>query len=332
MKKISFISLLLAASLVFLTAYSSEAEQQTYLIRVANQWGDASVHSKFITEKFIPRVKELTKNRVNVEFYGNNSLGNEFNQLEQTQMGSLNMCVISEQSASLDPATFSAMVLPYLFETEAQWDKVLGGPTGKELFANLPSKGVRVLGFTENGFREITNNKRPINTPADLKGLKIRVSSNEMMIKLFETMGANTVSTTIGEVFSALQTGTFDGQENPYNTIRSFKFNEVQKYLAETNHVLNTMYFVAGEKWLKTLPADIRAAVEKAAAEACEYQHKLLRDAAVGDKKFLTQNGMTLSTPDIAKFKEAAMPVYDKYYAKYPDGKAVVQKIRAAQK
>lgn len=346
MKKISLISLLLAVSLIFLSACSNSANtntssnsvssdkqsEQAYVLKVANQWGDSSVHTKFITEKFIPRVEELTKGRVKVEFYGNNSLGNEFNQLEQVQMGKLQMCVISEQSASLDPTVLNAMMLPYLFETEAQWDKVMSSDVAKKMFDNLPAKGVRVLGFTENGFRVITNGKRPINSVADLKGLKIRVSSSEMSIALFESFGANTVATTIGEVFAALETGTFDGQENPYNTIRSFKFNEVQKYMADTNHILNTMYFVASEKWLNSLPADIRTAVEQAAKEACDYQHQILRDAAAGDKKFLLDNGMTLTTPDIAKFKAAAQPVYGKYYQKYPGGKALVESIQAALK
>jgi len=345
MKRIRLISLLLAVSLIFLSACSNSdnantssnsgssdnQSEQTYVLKVANQWGDSSVHTKFITEKFIPRVDELTNGRVSVEFFGNNSLGNEFNQLEQLQMEKLQMCIISEQSASLDPTAFNAMMLPYLFDTEAQWDKVVNGEVGKEIVSGLPDKGVRCLGFIENGFREITNSKRPINTPDDVKGLKIRVSSSEMSIALFEALGANTVATTIGEVFAALETGTFDGQENPYNTIRSFKFNEVQKYLAETNHVMNTMYFVASEKWLNSLPEDIRAAVEQAAKEACDYQHQILRDAAADDKQFLLENGMTLTTPDTKKFKEVAKIVYDKYYQKYPDGKALVERIQSVK-
>lgn len=344
MKKCRFISLLLAVALMFLVtacgnssgtkpaASTDKPAGETYVIKVANQWAETSVHTKFITEKFIPRVEELTNKRVKVEFYGNNSLGNEFNQVEQTQMGKLNMCVISEQSASLNPTIFNAMMLPYLFENEAHWDKVVNGEVGKKFGASLPAKGLRVLGFTENGLRVITNSKRPINSVADLKGLKIRVSSSEMSIALFEALGANTVATTIGEVFSALQTQTFDGQENHYNTIRSFRFNEVQRYLAETNHVLNTMYFVAGEKWLASLPADIRGAIEQAAKEASQYQVQMLRKAAADDRKFLLANGMTATTPDVAEFKKAAETVYQKYYQKYPDGKALVAEIKAAAK
>ncbi|WP_158408420.1 TRAP transporter substrate-binding protein [Desulfosporosinus fructosivorans] len=343
MKKCRFISLLLAVALMLSVtacgnpsgttpASTDKSDEKTYVIKVANQWADTSVHTKFITEKFIPRVEELTNKRVKVEFYGNNSLGNEFNQVEQTQMGKLNMCVISEQSASLNPAMLNAMMLPYLFEDEAHWDKVVNGEIGKKFGASLPAKGLRVLGFTENGLRVITNSKRPINSVADLKGLKIRVSSSEMSIALFEALETNTVATTIGEVFSALQTNTFDGQENPYNTIRSFRFNEVQKYLAETNHVLNTMYFVASEQWLTSLPEDIRGAVEQAAKEACQYQVKMLREAAAADKKFLLENGMTATTPDVAEFKKAAEAVYEKYYQKYPDGKDLVEEIKAAAK
>lgn len=306
-------------------ADTSDAE---YVIKVANQWGDSSVMSKFITESFGPRVEELTDGRAKIEFYGNNALGNEIDQCGQLQMGTLHLCIISEQSASLDPANLSIGTLPYLFESEEHWDAVTGGELGQEIVANLPNTGIKVLGFIENGYRVITNNKRPINSMEDLKGLKMRVSSSDVMINLFESFGANTISMTLGEVYSAMETGTVDGQENAYNTILTSGFAECQDYIANTNHVLGTMYFAASSSWLDSLPEDVRAAVEQAAAEACEYQHQIFREASESDHQALLDAGMQETNPDLIGFKEAAQVVYDKFYTQYPEAEELVEKIK----
>lgn len=302
--------------------------EETYTLKIANQWADSSVHSTMFTEVFIPRVEELSGGRITCEFYGNNSLGNEIDQLAQLQLGTLQMAILSEQSSSLDPGNLQIPCLPYLFESEEHWDAVMDGEIGQQIVAGMVDSGVRTLGITENGYRVMTNNVHPINAPEDIRDLKMRVSSNEVYLDIFTTLGASCQSMTIGECYSALETGACDGQDNAYNTIVSSRLYEVQTYLANTNHVLGTMYLTVSEDWWQSLPADLQDVVQTAATEACQWQRETYRDLAEEDHQTLLDAGLEETYPDPEPFREATQSVYDDFFAQYPETEAIVEQIR----
>lgn len=307
----------------------TENSGETYTLKIANQWADSSVHTRMFTEVFIPRVEELSNGQITCEFYGNNSLGNEIDQLAQLQIGTLQMAILSEQSSSLDPGNLQIPCLPFLFESEAHWDAVMDGEIGEQIVAGMVSSGVRTLGITENGYRVMTNNVHPINTPEDIKDLKMRVSSNETYLDTFATLGASCQSMTIGECYSALETGSCDGQDNAYNTILSARIYEVQKYLANTNHVLGTMYLAVSDSWYQSLPEELQTAVQTAATEACQWQRETYRELAEQDHQALLDAGLEETNPDLEPFKEATEPVYDHFFEKYPETEEIVEAIRA---
>ncbi len=299
----------------------------SYEINIGGGHAPTSSLTECWNDVFIPRVKELSNGRVIVNHFENDQLGVEIDRIEQTLLGTIQITYVSEASASINPK-MNILPMPFLFRDEAHYDAVLDGPLGAKIVEDFPEYGLRPLGFFENGYRVITNSKKPINSLDDLKGLKIRVSQSEVPIALFTALGANTVAMSFGELYSALQTGTVDGQENAYNTITTSKLYEVQKYFADTNHMMGTFCIVANETWWQSLPDDIKEAVQTAAAETSAYQRKIFRERAMKDRQVLLDSGMQATTPDIAPFVAAASGVYDNFYAKYPAYKALVEEIR----
>jgi tripartite ATP-independent transporter DctP family solute receptor len=223
-------------------------------------------------------------------------------------------------------------LLPFLFDSEEQWDEVFQGEIGQQIVANMPEKGIRCLGFDENGYREITTTKKPINSAADMKGLKMRVTSSDIYINTFSSLGCSCQAMTLGEAYSALETGACDGQDNAYNTILSSNIYEVQGYLANTNHILGTMYLCVSEKWYQSLPDDLKQVVEEAAKDACDWQVKTYREQAESDHQALLDAGLQETYPDIDSFKEATQPVYDKFISQYPETEEIINSIKALSK
>ena len=301
-----------------------------YTMKLGGQWADSSVHSKMFTEVFIPQVEERSGGRIKCEWYGNNALGNEMDQLTQLQMGQLHLATLSDQSATIDPAHMFLPYLPFLFESEEHWDTVVDGELGEQMVANMPNSGIRCLGFDENGYRVVTNNVRPINNAADMQGLKMRVTSSDMYIALFSALGSSCQAMTLGEAYSALETGACDGQDNAYNTILSSGLYEVQKYMANTNHVLGTLYVCVSESWYQSLPADLQDVVSQCVKDACQWERETYRSQAEADRQALLDNGLEETNPDIESFKAATASVYDDFVAKYPEVADLVAAIQAA--
>ena len=312
-----------------LTAAVSADSKPEYVIRLGGEHSQTSTLTKCWQDVFIPRVEELTDGKVTVDFYPDGVLGGNAQMAEQTQQGQLNMMYISDVSASLSPDKMNIISLPFLFSSEEHFDEVVDGEIGQKIMSDLPSVGLHPFFFLENGFREMTNNKKPINSLADVNGLKMRVTDSEVMINLFQNLGANTVVMQFSELYSALSTGTVDGQENAYSMIVSSKFYEVQKYVAETNHVMGYFIIVANEDWFSSLPEEYQEAITQAAKETSEYQRKMHREGIEADKQTCLDNGMELTTPDLTEFKEAVQPVYDSFFEKYPDSREIVEEIQA---
>ena len=206
--------------------------------------------------------------------------------------------------AQLEPA-FSVNDLPFLYATEAQAHKTLDGEIGQELGAKLAGKGIVLLGFMEGGFRNMINNKRPVNKPEDLKGLKIRSTPNPYHIQAFKLLGMNPSPMPIAELYTALETGTFDAQEHPINVTWSSKFYEVQKHLTVSNHVYSPLVVAMNKAKFDTLPANYQKVVVDAAREAATYQRNLNAQNAGKVIAELKKSGMqVIENVDMAPFQK----------------------------
>jgi tripartite ATP-independent transporter DctP family solute receptor len=205
--------------------------------------------------------------------------------------------------------------MPWLVPSYEQADKAMNGLGGKMVSDLVRKNGIEPLAFGESGFRQITNNKRPIETPDDMKNLKIRIPTNKMYISLFKAMKADPTSINFGELFAALQQGTVDGQENPPDVIASAKVEEVQKYMTVWNFSYDPIIMASSKKFWGSLPAADQKIFAQASVEAMEYQKKISREVNAQLTESFRQKMQitTLTQPQIEAFKKAATPVYEEY-------------------
>jgi len=305
---------------------ANKAPGQKFILKVGAVNNSTHPCVMALNEVFKPRVQEFTNGQVEVQVFDNSQLGGERDMMEQLQLGTLQMSYISPVLGAIEPK-INILDLPYLFKDETHVDKVLDGPIGEKLLADLPSKGLRSLGYFENGFRVVTNSKRPINKLADLRGLKIRTPEAPISVAIFKALGANVTPLAFNELYSALQQGVVDGQENAYNTVASSSFFEVQKYVAETHHMWGNFAILVSEKWWQSLPQDVQDAISKAAKEASTRQRQLFREQTAKSKELCLSKGMQLTTPDPAEFIQAVQPVYQDMYKDHPEFKGIVDEI-----
>ena len=219
--------------------------------------------------------------------------------------------------------------LPFMFRDSEHVYKVVDGPLAKEIYAGDEQKKMKVIDTWENGFRNITNNVRPIEKPEDMKGVKIRVMENKMYIEMFKALGANPTPMARGELFTGLQTRVIDGQENPLGQIYTSRFYEVQKYATLSGHTYSPEVVVFSLATWKKIPAKYQEEILKASAEAKKFNRDL---SAKMDKEYvgkLKEKGMTvtaLTAQQIVPFQEKMMPVWDMFADKI--GKDLIQKIK----
>jgi len=187
----------------------------------------------------------------------------------------------------------------------------------------IEKKGYKVIGFWENGIRHISNNSRPINTPADLQGVKIRTPKSTWRVKMFSAWGANPTPMAFSEVFVGLQTGVIDGQENPLTNIYAAKLNEVQKYLSITGHVYTPSYLTTGANQWGKLPADVRAILEKTARDVQGWMYAM---GTQGDQNLIDKlkGSMEINVADRAAFVEASKPIYEEFSKEVATGKQMI--------
>ena len=184
---------------------------------------------------------------------------------------------------------------PFLFNNSKEADAILDGPIGKKVMDKLPEKGLVGLVYWENGFRNLTNSKRPVQKFEDFEGIKLRVMQNNVFLESFRTLGANAVPMPFSELFTALETKTVDGQENPYNTILSSKFYEVQKYLSVTNHVYSPWIVTVSKKWWDQLSRDEQKILRDAAVISRDFERKDTREEAGKALADLKGKGMQIN-------------------------------------
>lgn len=301
---------------IMLCAAAFPAFAAEYTIKVGSIVSDTHPDMVVMKNTFVPYVEEKSGGRIKVELYPNGQLGGDRELAESVQMGTLQIALPATSVLAGFDKRFQVLDLPFLFTTREAAFEALDGELGAKLNSLLPGKGFGCLGYIENGFRHITNNRKPITQPDDLKGLKLRTMENAMHIAFFKRLGANPTPMSFGELYTALQQGTVDGQENPFTLIYESKFYEVQKYVSATGHVFSVVMLLANKKFMDSLPDDLRTIVADAAAAFVKEHRRVMPGAEDENMKILKENGMALNelTPEQKKpFVEATAPIYREF-------------------
>lgn len=259
-------------------------------------------------------LQEKTNGAVSVDHFGSSQLGGERDLIEGLQLGSVQMCCISTAPLSGFTDSFLVFDLPFIFETNEQARAVMDSDVGTEILNSVEDQGLVGVCWFENGFRNVTNNVRPINKPEDLKGLKIRTMENQMHMAAFQIMGADPTPMAMGEVFTALQQGTIDGEENPVPIVESNKLDEVQKYNSLTGHLFSPAPVFISKDYYDGMPEEYQKAVMEAGKESVEYQREQIDEqTASGIEVMKERTGMETNEVDKSLFKDATAPLYDQY-------------------
>lgn len=252
-----------------------------------------------------------------IEIHPNAELGDERTLLEGMQFGTIDMGVITNGPVSNFSPEIAVLELPFLFSSNEEAYRIMDGPIGQELLNNLSKVGLKGLAYAERGFRNLTNSKREVLTPADLQGLKIRVMENPVYIDTFKSLGANAVPMAWTEALTAMQQGTIDGQENPVNVIYSFKLAETQKFMTFTRHTYAPALFVMSQNLFASLDADTQKLFKESAQAAAEHERNWNLEKESEQLAAIKELGMNISETDLAPFQEAVAPVYAKYGEKF---------------
>ena len=282
-------------------------------------------------EEFAKRANARLGGKAKVVVFGSSQLGGDKELLQKLKLGTVDIALPSTVMSS-EADLFGVFEMPYLVKDRAHMRRIESEVFWQSLAPTAEAKGLKVIAVWENGYRHITNSKRPINTPADLQGIKLRVPEGKWRVKMFQTYGASPSPMKFSEVFTALQTGVMDGQENPFTQIYSAKFQEVQKYLSLTGHVYTPAYATVGAKKWASLPADVRGTLE---AVAKETQSFVYDKAAKDDEELLGKikaAGVQVNTPNKDAFIAASKPVYEDFAKEVKGAKEVIDRAIALGK
>jgi TRAP-type transport system periplasmic protein len=260
-----------------------------------------------------------------VAVFGSSQLGTDEELLQKLRLGTVDLALPSTVMSSVVDE-FGVFEMPYLVKDREHMKRIEEEIVWPELAPLAEDKGYRILAVWENGFRHITNSVRPIEAPEDLAGIKLRVPSGKWRVKMFEAYEANPTPMAFAEVFTALQTGVIDGQENPFAQIWSAKFQEVQDYLSLTGHVYTPAYVLAGKQRFESLPEEVRQVLEETARETQDYVYETaaaMEDDLLGQ---LEAGGIQVNEADKDAFIAASQPIYDEFAAEVDGGRELIDK------
>lgn len=268
------------------------------------------------SKKLGDMLSEKTGGRITVNVFPASALGNNTELLEQLQMGTLEMAISSVAFLGAFTETTKLLDLPYLFQSNEAAEEVLDGDVGQTIFENLKPAGFEGMAWLATGWRHVTANKE-IHKPEDMKGLKIRVMENQMHIDHFNALGASAVPMAFSELYTALQNGTMDAQENPFANIDGNRLYEVQKYIIKTGHIYDTSPLLASKTWWDSLSESDQKLIRECVNEMVTYERELSASNEAELEEKIGNNGtnvvITLTDEERQAFKDAAQPVYDKY-------------------
>jgi len=272
--------------------------------------GQAALKFKELAEKYLP-------GKVQVQVFPNSQLFGDGQELDALLLGDVQF--IAPSLSKFDRYTKKLQVydLPFLFENLEAVDRFQHSAKGKELLDSMTSKGIKGVAYWHNGMKQLSTDKAQLKRPEDVKGLKFRIQSSDVLEAQFRTLGANPQKMAFAEVYQALQTGVVDGQENTWSNIYTQKFYEVQKTIAETNHGVIDYMVITNAKWWDSLAPDIRKGLQEAMDEATEYGNGIANQFNERDKKRIADAHKAkiqeLSKDDLAKWRKAMEPVWKKF-------------------
>jgi tripartite ATP-independent transporter DctP family solute receptor len=281
-------------------------------------------------KRFGDRLATSSQGRYEVRVYDSSRVGSEKEMQEMLTIGTLEITVTGLLS-NYEPL-FTILEMPYLYRDREHVTKVMRSATVQKLSAPLIPKGIRLVGFVENGFRHITNSKRPINEPRDLEGLMIRTPENPAQIETFRALGAIPTPLSFSELYTALLQGVVDGQENPLQNIWFGRLFEAQPHLALTGHIYNSAYVLISEHFWSSISQEDRSLILEAVDKASNWQmqHMVNLDGELEVK--LRQAGVEITEPDRVAFAEATEPAYQALYERLGDrARQLVEEIRKIQ-
>ncbi|WP_457811823.1 TRAP transporter substrate-binding protein [Sinorhizobium meliloti] len=315
--RLTKLTLGLAVPLALMTAGPALAEirVQTVKFASANNKGHPQVTGM---EKFAELVKEKSGGKIEVKLFPGGTLGGDVQTVSALQGGVIEMTVLNAGILASNVKEFGAVDLPFLFDSGEEADKVMDGPFGTSLMERLPATGLVGVAYWELGFRNLTNNRHPVTKLEDIKGLKIRTIQSPIPVELFNALGANAVPLPYTELYTALETGTVDGQENPSANIINAKFYEVQKYMTLTRHQYNPQIVLVSKKFWDGLNDEEKTVLQQAAVEARDFQRKVSREQDAAALEEIRKTGMEvseLSPEETQKLRDAVKPMIEKFSA-----------------
>lgn len=315
-----------AAVMVCMVLLSGSAFAKTVEFKFAHS-GSLEHQYNIGAEQFKKLVEEKSGGELKVNIFPQAQLGGERDLAEGVRMGTIEMSSVAAGNLAGFVPELQVFGVPFLFQTREQVYSVVDGPVGKDLADIMLAKGFLNLSIWEVGFRNITNDVRPVKTPEDMKGLKIRVQESKIWIEFMKRLGAIPSPIPFGELYTALQQKVVDGQENPVATIYSMKFYEVQKYLSLTGHTYEPALVFANPKWFNGLDPKHQSIIREAAAEAADYQRKTLAEMDKERFEVIKKAGVEVEeNPDKEAFAKATADLYKVLSDSVPE--ALVQKIK----
>ncbi|CAM3644519.1 MULTISPECIES: TRAP transporter substrate-binding protein [Halomonas] len=295
-------------------------------VRLGHVGGPGSLF-EISANRFAELANERLEGVAEVNVYGNSQLGSDESMMRRLRLGSLDLSIPSTVMSS-ESDQFALFEMPYLIADREHMkrvrDEVVRGP----MYDAAEARGFKIIGVWENGFRQITNNVRPIVVPSDLEGIKLRTPSGVWRIEMFRSYGAAPSPMSLSEVFVALQTGAMDGQENPLIQTYSSRFQEVQDYLSISNHVYTPAYLTAGASWSR-LPEEVQQVLEEVAVEMEDFvleEGQRLDDETLAKMK---EEGMEVNDVDFDAFVEASQTIYSKFADEVDGGQDLIDSVAA---
>ncbi|MBT2321073.1 TRAP transporter substrate-binding protein [Variovorax paradoxus] len=279
-------------------------------------------------DEFARRANAKLGGKAKVVVFGSSQLGGDKELLQKVKLGTVDIALPSTVMSS-ESDIFGIFEMPYLVKDRAHMGRIERELFWTRLAPEVEKKGLKILALWENGYRHVTNSKRPIHTPADLQGIKLRVPEGKWRVKMFQSWGANPSPMKFSEVFTALQTGVMDGQENPFTQIFSAKFQEVQRYLSLTGHVYTPAYVTVGARKWATLPEDVRKILEDTAKETQAFVYATAERDDTELLGKLKTAGMQVNMPDKDAFIAASKVVYDEFANEVAGSRDIIERAIA---
>ncbi|PJK17087.1 C4-dicarboxylate ABC transporter substrate-binding protein [Chryseomicrobium excrementi] len=295
----------------------ANADGKEYDLKMSVTVSDSSTWYE-AAQKLKEDLAEESDGRINLEIFANEQLsgGDSGKAVEGLSKGTIDLTFNSTIIYSILDERFGVASAPFLFSNLEEVDGVFNGEGGEKLKEVLAEKGVHALGYGQNGFRQLTNSVREVKSPDDIEGLKLRIPGIQMYTDLYRELGTDPVTMTFSEVFTALQQGTIDGQENPIDVIYSSKLNEVQDYITMWNYSYDPLVLGMNKELYESMSDEDKELFDRLGKEAAEYQVELAREKEAGQIEELKAAGMQFYEPteeELAAFKEQVQPLYDKY-------------------